>query len=117
MERKFCKNDLRSGMTVKLKGYEGLCIVYLGFARQDSGNIIGSKGENHVSLDAYDLALNKDKADDGTYIIEKVWSKPIDFKRLGKPCTDRLLYSRVKEMTVAEIEKVLGITNLKIVKD
>ena len=111
------KSQLRTGMTVKLKGYEGLAKVVFGmFGSVPQGSLIGSNGEHHTNFDTYDDNLNRISKEYTEYTIEKIWDVPKRFQDFGKPCTDPLVFSREVEMTIAEIEKALGITNLKVVK-
>ena len=115
--KNIAKGQLRTGMTVKLKGYDGLAKVVFGmFEKVPQGSLIGSNGEHHATFDAYDNNLNRIRKDCSEYTIEKVWDVPNSYQDFGKPCTDSLVFSRECEMTVAEIEKELGLTNLKIVK-
>ena len=113
---KFTKADLQDGMIMKLR--DGRCYMYFKKCNR------GVRYEGFIPIDDYndDLTYNGSCCGscDSAYDIVAVYS-PETLTTLDVASQikySNLIWKRPKEvvMTIAEIEKKLGITNLKIVK-
>ena len=116
---KFTKANLKDGMVVKVRS--GIFYMYF----QKWGKLVRTDG--HLNIKDYneDLTLkNTVFGEDGAervfdivqvYELNDIYS----FKFSEGSCNMNLIWERPEEvvMTISEIEKKLGITNLKIVKE
>lgn len=117
------KSDLKTGMVVEVKNGEKYLVMLN--AENKSMSLINFNG-GFMSLDDYDESLNCVNGDDvDEWSVIKVYSLEKNISVIFS-CTNRViknakvLWERREEpveMTVAEIEKKLGIKNLKIVKE
>ena len=113
---KFTKADLKDGMVVKIR--EGMFYMYF----QKWGKLVRTDG--HLNIKDYneDLTLKNTVfgAERGFDIVQVYELDDIhSFKFSESSCIMNLIWERPEEvvMTIPEIEKKLGITNLKIVKE
>lgn len=120
MKSIFTKDDLKNGMLVKTR--TNRVYLYLEYPDESCMHCVFVRDAGYISLDMFNYDLTVRGGNQDGFDIMKVY-KPIDF--ITNLCLDNQLgkaecvYKRetVVEMTIAEIEKKLGIKNLKIIKE
>ncbi len=122
MDNKFNKSDLETGMRVKtangnfylvVKNYQsnGYGFQDIMFFNFDGGFCIGDSYNSDLSC-----------PDMSGYDIVSVYSKSFDSEFLNRAAEVKVLWDRsqkenVVEMTISEIERTLGIKNLKVIAE
>ncbi|MBQ8298453.1 MAG: hypothetical protein IJX99_01025 [Clostridia bacterium] len=104
---KFTKDDLKDGDIVTLRNGDRLLFIDDEFAE-----LTGNDTDN-------DLCYESDLSDDLTYDDEDTEYRKNDIMKVERPTTYGIVFERKedkKEMTIAEIEKVLGY-GIKIIKE